>query len=91
MLKELEKKSDEIKAFLNGRRPTRGTSVPRSPRMGTMSPNVRERPIARVFGSGVGSRGNSPAPGDAHTPHRGTFGEALYADKGSGRWGNPLT
>lgn len=86
--RELEKRSEELKTFLNGRRQTRGTSVPRSPRMGTMSPGAR--PMARVL-SGVGSRGNSPAPTDA-PPFRGTFtGDALFTTgPGGGRWGNHL-
>lgn len=85
--RELEKKSEELKALLNGRRTTRGTSVPRSPRMGTMSPG--SRPMARVLS--VGSRGNSPAPGDG-PPYRGTFhGDALFTTApGSSRWGNHL-
>jgi chromosome segregation ATPase len=84
---ELEKKSEELRAMLNGRRATRGTSVPRSPRMGTMSPG--SRPMARVLS--VGSRGNSPAPGD-WPPYRGTFtGEALFTTvPGSSRFGNHL-
>ena len=86
--REVEKKNEELKSLLNGRRATRGTSVPRSPRMGTMSPNVSSR---RVLNASVGSRGNSPAPGDG-LPQRGTFGEALFGEKlgGSGRWGNHL-
>lgn len=83
---ELEKKSEELKAMLNGRRATRGTSVPRSPRMGTMSPS--SRPMARVLS--VGSRGNSPAPGEGQ-PYRGTFtGEALFGTPASTRFGNHL-
>lgn len=87
--REIEKKDAELKSLFNGRRATRGTSVPRSPRMGTMSPNVRER---RVLGAGVGSRGNSPAPGDAGQPHKGTFGgdALMFGEKPSGRWGNHL-
>jgi len=84
--RELEKKNEELRALLNGRRQTRGTSVPRSPRMGTMSPG--QRPISRVL-SGVGSRGNSPAPGDG-APFRGTFSDALFQPPGSNRWGNHL-
>ncbi len=77
--RELERKGEELRAMMNGRRATRGTSVPRSPRMGTggtMSPGLR--PIGRamqmggigmamggVVGAGNGgSRGNSPAPGE---------------------------
>lgn len=88
--RELNKKSEELKTLLHGRRATRATSVPRSPRMGTMSPNVRDRRVLGA-GAGVGSRGNSPAPGDAGLPYKGTFGDALmYSEKGSGRWGNHL-
>jgi chromosome segregation ATPase len=77
--RELERKSEELKALMNGRRATRGTSVPRSPRMGTggtMSPGPR--PMGRAMqmggigmamggvigGGNGGSRGNSPGPGE---------------------------
>jgi chromosome segregation ATPase len=77
--RELEKKAEELRTLLNGRRTTRGTSVPRSPRMGTMSPGQSSRPMSRVLG-GVGSRGSSPAPGGSESGFRGpgTFGDALY-------------
>lgn len=90
--RELEKKSEELRTLLNGRRPTRGTSVPRSPRMGTMSPGQSSRPMARVFG-GVGSRGNSPAPGGTESGFRGpgTFGDALYPSGVANRWANHLS
>jgi chromosome segregation ATPase len=89
--RELEKKSEELRTLLNGRRPTRGTSVPRSPRMGTMSPGQTSRPMARVLG--VGSRGNSPAPGnESGFRGPGTFGDALFAPPGAAnRWGNHLS
>jgi chromosome segregation ATPase len=87
MERELEKKSEELRTLMNGRRSTRGTSVPHSPRMGTMSPSTR--PMARVL-SGVGSRGNSPAPGDG-TAFRGQFaGDALFTTGSGARWGNHL-
>jgi chromosome segregation ATPase len=57
---ELWKKHEELKARTNGRRETRGTSVPQSPRMGsgTLSPRPQYmRPAS-------GSRQNSPAPGE---------------------------
>lgn len=92
--RELEKKSEELRVLMNGRRQTRGTSVPRSPRMGagTMSPGSRPA-MGRVignFGGQNGSRGNSPAPGDVGM--RGSqFGEALFqGPSNSGRWGNHL-
>ena len=104
--RELEKKQDELKALMNGRRATRGTSVPRSPHMGTggtMSPGPR--PMGRAMqmgnigmamsGGNGGSRGNSPAPGDlGGFRGTGTFvGEALFQDNrtpGGVRWGNHL-
>ncbi|RDL36442.1 uncharacterized protein BP5553_05794 [Venustampulla echinocandica] len=92
--RELEKKTEELRVLMNGRRQTRGTSVPRSPRMGagTMSPGARPA-IGRVignFGGQSGSRGNSPAPGEVGA--RGSqFGEALFqGPSNSGRWGNHL-
>jgi chromosome segregation ATPase len=90
--REVEKKDAELKALSNGRRATRGASVPRSPRMGgTMSPGPA-RPIGRVIQmGGSGSRGNSPAPGDVGTG-RTSFGEALFqgAPGPTARWGNHL-
>jgi len=85
---QLERKSEELRSMLNGRRPTRGTSVPRSPRMNnTMSPRNR------VLGSS--SRGNSPAPGDVFGSNRNTFGDALlFPSSGpsvAGRWGQHLS
>jgi hypothetical protein len=92
--RDLEKKQDELRALMNGRRATRGTSVPRSPRMGTagtMSPNPR--PMGRAMqmgnigmamsGGNGGSRGNSPVPGElGGFRGTGTFvGEALFQDQ----------
>jgi chromosome segregation ATPase len=93
--RELEKKSDELRTLLNGRRTTRGTSMPpRSPRMGTMSPGQSGRPMARVLsGMKTGSRGNSPAPGGAESGFRGpgTFGDVLFAPMGGiNRFGSHL-
>lgn len=83
--REVEKKDAELKAMLNGRRATRGTSVPRSPRMGgTMSPGPA-RPIGRVIQSS-GSRGNSPGPADFNP---GRFEAALFQGP-TARWGNHL-
>ncbi|PNY26077.1 Uncharacterized protein TCAP_03986 [Tolypocladium capitatum] len=52
---ELDRARDELRQLKNGRRETRQVSVPRSPRMGMMSP----RP-GRAYG-GSASRGTSPA------------------------------
>ncbi|KAK3904205.1 hypothetical protein C8A05DRAFT_13895 [Staphylotrichum tortipilum] len=56
--RELERAKDELRYLKSGRRETRQSSVPRSPRMGVMSP----RPGRGAAGGGGGSRGNSPAP-----------------------------
>lgn len=89
--RQLETKSEELKALMNGRRATRGTSVPRSPRMGTqgtMSPGPRRgmQSVMGVISNANGSRGNSPAPGEQI---RGFAGEALF--QGPQRnWGHHL-
>jgi hypothetical protein len=74
---EPEKKDAELKAILNGRTATRGTSVPRSPRIGSaMSPGPR--PISnRVSNPGL---------------VRGNFGGPLFQQGplGTARWGNHL-
>ncbi|OPB40153.1 hypothetical protein A0O28_0002320 [Trichoderma guizhouense] len=54
--RELELANDELRQLKNGRRETRQSSVPRSPRMGMLSP------LTRTMG-GPGSRGASPALG----------------------------
>jgi hypothetical protein len=63
---ELRKKTEELKIKTNGRRETRGTSVPRSPRMGSGAMSPRPH-FTRTAG---GSRGASPAPGDAREGFR---------------------
>jgi chromosome segregation ATPase len=64
--RELAKKSEELKIKTNGRRETRGTSVPRSPRLGSGAMSPRPQ-FARTAG---GSRGASPAPGEAREGFR---------------------
>ncbi|KOS19365.1 hypothetical protein ESCO_000393 [Escovopsis weberi] len=51
---ELDRAREELKQLKNGRRETRGVSVPHSPRMGVLSPRVNK-------GYGSASRGTSPA------------------------------
>ncbi|TGO70044.1 hypothetical protein BOTNAR_0004g00290 [Botryotinia narcissicola] len=58
----LESVSRQLESYQNGRRTTRGTSVPRSPRMNNMSPRPRAMG-SMAPGSNTASRGNSPAPG----------------------------
>ncbi|KAB8303331.1 hypothetical protein EYC80_004764 [Monilinia laxa] len=68
--------SGQLDACMNGRRTTRGTSVPRSPRMSNMSP--RPRVLGSMApGSNTASRGNSPAPG--------VFGGDLFQGGDAGR------
>ncbi|KAK0123937.1 hypothetical protein ONS95_008927 [Cadophora gregata] len=103
-LKDLErdydKKQQELMAVTNGRRGTRGTSVPQSPRMGNQNQNSPgPRPISRVLQGG--SRGNSPAPGDVRITGGpgpiagGNFGDALFPNSlppppPRERWGQHL-
>lgn len=103
LLRELEKRSEELRVLQSGRRATRGTSVPRSPRMGGNGASAGMSPRSIGVGVGVvssvgrvlgmGSRGNSPAPGangggGIEGPHRGTFPtEALFQGP---RWGTHL-
>ncbi|PTB67990.1 hypothetical protein BBK36DRAFT_1115161 [Trichoderma citrinoviride] len=71
---ELERAREELRQLKNGRRETRQSSVPRSPRMGMMSP----RTIARGYGA-PSSRGASPAAGGE--------GMQFYGQQpGNGRW-----
>jgi chromosome segregation ATPase len=76
---ELHKKYEELKIKTNGRRETRGTSVPRSPRIG--AGGVSPRPhFARTA---AGSRGGSPAPEGYRDP-------PLFPPSGSGRGGSRI-
>lgn len=87
--RELINKTEELARMQNGRRSTRGSSVPRSPRTATMSPAQSSRPLVRAIG--MGSRGNSPAPGTEST-FRGpnTFGGDLFAGSVPSRFGKHL-
>lgn len=61
--RELERAKDELRFLKSGRRETRQGSVPRSPRMGVMSPRPARGVAANAAaGGGGGSRGNSPGP-----------------------------
>ncbi|EDN96467.1 hypothetical protein SS1G_01393 [Sclerotinia sclerotiorum 1980 UF-70] len=72
----LESLTRQLESYTNGRRTTRGTSVPRSPRMSNMSP--RPRVLGSMApGSNTASRGNSPAPG--------VFGGDLFQGGDAGR------
>jgi hypothetical protein len=72
---ELDRTREELRQVKNGRRETRQVSVPRSPRMGMMSP----RPPGRPYG-GSASRGTSPTLG-VEGPLMSTM-----ATPGNGRW-----
>ena len=69
---EIDRLREEVKAF-KARRETRQASVPRSPRMGVMSPRARM--------PGGLSRGSSPVPLEAGLQMFGQQG-------GNGRWGH---
>lgn len=84
--RELDRAKEELRNLKTNRRETRQGSVPRSPRLGVMSP----RP-GRGVGGGAGSRGTSPAPlissdgpGSAAVPGMSYFPPAGNA----GRWGH---
>ncbi|KHO01531.1 Chromo domain-like protein [Metarhizium album ARSEF 1941] len=57
---ELDLAREELRTLRNGRRETRHVSVPRSPRMGMMSPRTGRATYGSAGGST--SRGTSPAP-----------------------------
>ncbi|KAI2620799.1 hypothetical protein GGS21DRAFT_379144 [Xylaria nigripes] len=62
---ELSRIKEELRAIKNGRRETRQSSVPRSPRpnsLGVMSPRNGTRGSSAVGGGPSGSRGTSPQP-----------------------------
>lgn len=85
--KEIERLRDEIRALRNGRRETRQSSVPRSPRMSVMSP----RPGRIPAGAGMapnGSRGTSPGPVGSWDPASGAGMPFLNPVPGNGRWGH---
>ncbi|KAK3297511.1 uncharacterized protein B0H64DRAFT_457707 [Chaetomium fimeti] len=85
--RELERAKEELKILRNGRRETRQASVPRSPRMGVMSP----RPARGV---GASSRGTSPAAMSSDGPGVGGGGTPVPGMTffppvgGAGRWGH---
>ena len=83
--RELDRALQELRALKNGRRETRGSSVPRSPRTAAvMSPRTGRGAVG-----GTGSRGTSPAAGglssDASTP---VPGMTYFPGGGGGRWGH---
>ncbi|KAI1338967.1 hypothetical protein F5Y15DRAFT_407356 [Xylariaceae sp. FL0016] len=59
---ELNRVKDELKSIKNGRRETRQSSVPRSPRLGALGVNSPRNGTRGPSAIGGGSRGNSPAP-----------------------------
>ena len=89
---ELDRVREELRQLKNGRRETRQVSVPRSPRMGIMSPRGAPRGV-----SGSASRGASPSPamGGFDSPVATSAGPGVpviqftNTQAGNGRW-NPL-
>lgn len=81
--RELDRVREEVRQLRSSRRETRHPSVPRSPRMGVMSPRV-----GRSAGGGTASRGTSPASlggFDGSTASGMTFFNQV---PGNGRWGH---
>ncbi|UNI18907.1 hypothetical protein JDV02_005142 [Purpureocillium takamizusanense] len=76
--RELDTLRDDVRQLKNGRRETRQSSVPRSPRMGMMSPRT-----GRAYG-GPGSRGTSPAAAGVDGP--GPQYMSVQQQQGNGRW-----
>jgi chromosome segregation ATPase len=59
---ELNRAREQLASLKNGRRETRQSSVPRSPRLGVSSPRAPGRRATTEVASGAASRGASPAP-----------------------------
>ncbi|OAA40345.1 Chromo domain-like protein [Metarhizium rileyi] len=80
---ELEYTKEELRTLKNGRRETRQVSVPRSPRMGMMSPRTGRA----TYGSAAGStsRGTSPAPTSAENAGM-HAGMQFLGQPPNGRW-----
>lgn len=81
---DLERVREELRQLRNGRKETRQVSVPRSPRMGVMSPRH-----GRPYG-GPGSKGTSPASATGATGSEGPALPGMYfmsaQQPGNGRW-----
>lgn len=76
---------EELRTLRNGRPQTRGTSVPRSPRVPMMSP----RPGRSGF-TGSASRGTSPTTAPSHEGFMGPGAQFMGQQSRNGRWGNHL-
>ncbi|WAO93886.1 Hypothetical protein NCS54_01144600 [Fusarium falciforme] len=76
---------EELRTLRNGRPQTRGTSVPRSPRVPMMSP----RPGRGGF-TGSASRGTSPTTAPSHEGFMGPGAQFMGQQSRNGRWGNHL-
>ena len=89
---ELDRVREELRQARNGRRETRQASVPRSPRMGFMSP--RGGGSRSGLGTGSVSRGASPGPVPgvfSVDPVPGVPGMQFTSQQaGNARWGNGL-
>ncbi|RSL58496.1 hypothetical protein CEP54_007743 [Fusarium duplospermum] len=76
---------EELRTLRNGRPQTRGTSVPRSPRVPMMSP----RPGRGGF-TGSASRGTSPTTVPGHEGFAGPGAQFMPQQPRNGRWGHHL-
>lgn len=80
--RELDRLREEVRQLRNGRRETRHPSVPRSPRLGVMSPRV-----SRSAGGGAHSRGTSPSSYGGPDAGAAAAGMTFFNQvPGGGRW-----
>ncbi|KAJ4319675.1 hypothetical protein N0V84_006229 [Fusarium piperis] len=77
--------TEELRTLRNGRPQTRGTSVPRSPRVPMMSP----RPGRGGF-TGSASRGTSPTTAPGHEGFMGPGAQFMGQQPRNGRWSHHL-
>lgn len=86
---ELGRAREQLAALRNGRRETRQTSVPRSPRLGVSSPRHQIPGRTSAAASGAASRGHSPANNTFEVPGNIAAGiGSLFAgqQQGNGRY-----
>ncbi|KAL1895804.1 hypothetical protein Cpir12675_003082 [Ceratocystis pirilliformis] len=88
---DLERLRDELRVYKNGRRETRQSSAPRSPRVGMMSPRTTAAGFRTGGGSCSGpapssSRGTSPATLDVAGASNMQYFNTQQS--GNGRWGH---
>jgi chromosome segregation ATPase len=81
--RELDRLREDVRQLRSGRRDTRYASVPRSPRIGVMSPRVN-----RSAGGGTTSRGTSPTSFGGYDAGVASGMSLFNQEPGNGRWGH---